>query len=435
MQSTLTFLLLVLAYISASAPEWVYLGLNGQNDFATAMAVSWFTANATSDYKPIVRYGNTTACTQKSTKGFTKTYNPAKGYHHTAIMTNLKPDTRYYFTCGDEVAGMSDTRNFITPGIDADELIILGDLGTMRGASTMEQLHNRVQKNLDQSRASMVLHVGDISYADDFPGIWYESVFNSWFKRMQGVMDVAPYMVCPGNHDRGCKIFPCDANNQYFKAYNARFTMLPNVTAGHSMWYSYNYGPYHIISISTETDFENAPYAEKFGDQITWLKNDLKLANANRQKHPWIIVMGHRPIYCSCVTRSWLGKPILDAKYLQTAIEDIIHDAGVDIFMAGHIHGYERIHPVYRSNVTSTDYSDVKGGVIHIVNGAGGSIEGRITVFQPGVSWSASTYLKDWGYGVMTTSSTEKTVSLTWKYHSSSDDVVRDQFTVTKPRV
>jgi hypothetical protein len=33
-----------------------------------------------------------------------------------------------------------------------------------------------------------------------------------------------------------------------------------------------------------------------FGDQITWLQNDLKQAAANRDAVPWIIVGGHRPM-------------------------------------------------------------------------------------------------------------------------------------------
>ncbi len=433
MLKTVSCLLLLACVFTQSLPEYVYLGLNGQDDSTTAMAVSWFTWYSES-YHPIVLYGTTQNYTQQSKEGVTKTYNPAKGYHHTAIMTNLKPNTKYYFSCGDKKSGMSPQKSFITPDTTSAELIVIGDLGTLRGGETTTIMHQRVANNTKQSKTSMVLHIGDIAYADDFPGLFYETVFNSWFRQMQGVMDVAPYMVCPGNHDRGCKIWPCDANNQHFNAYNKRFTMLPSVNPNHSMWYSFNYGPYHIVSISTETDFPNAPYGETFGDQLSWFRADLKKANLDRKNHPWVIVMGHRPIYCSSVGRSWEGQPVLDARDIQSAFEDIMHEEKVDIFVAGHVHAYERMYPVYKSNVTSTDYNNVNGGTIHIVNGAAGSIEGRIAVWQS-VSWSANHFLGDFGYGIMRTSSDDTKLSLTWEFYSSYDNILRDSFTTTKPRM
>ena len=50
-----------------------------------------------------------------------------------------------------------------------------------------------------------------------------------------------------------------------------------------------------VISYSTEVYFTNGPVAE----QLEWLKQDLAKANANRDKQPWVIALGHRPMYCS----------------------------------------------------------------------------------------------------------------------------------------
>ena len=55
---------------------------------------------------------------------------------------------------------------------------------------------------------------------------------------------------------------------------------------------------YHTVlscSYSTEVYFTNGPVAE----QLLWLKQDLNEANRNRDKQPWIIAFGHRPMYCS----------------------------------------------------------------------------------------------------------------------------------------
>jgi BioD-like phosphotransacetylase family protein len=47
-------------------------------------------------------------------------------------------------------------------------------------------------------------------------------------------------------------------------------------------------------------DFPNAPEGMvSFGNQLQWLEQDLARANQRRDTHPWIIVGGHRPLYCS----------------------------------------------------------------------------------------------------------------------------------------
>lgn len=52
-------------------------------------------------------------------------------------------------------------------------------------------------------------------------------------------------------------------------------------------------------SYSTEVYFTNNQ--SYVSTQMKWLINDLQEANKieNRKKRPWIIVFGHRPMYCS----------------------------------------------------------------------------------------------------------------------------------------
>ena len=79
------------------------------------------------------------------------------------------------------------------------------------------------------------------------------------------------------------------------------------------MWYSFDYGPVHVIMLNTETDFVNAPAgpgtipnAGHFvgpSTRVSWLEADLKKATApaQRAKVSWIIATGHRPFYGSAV--------------------------------------------------------------------------------------------------------------------------------------
>jgi len=65
--------------------------------------------------------------------------------------------------------------------------------------------------------------------------------------------------------------------------------------------FSFDYGLVHYVSIDTEVAYLGGPEgfnttigAGPFGDQLTWLTNDLTKANANRAKVPWIVVGGKK---------------------------------------------------------------------------------------------------------------------------------------------
>ena len=57
--------------------------------------------------------------------------------------------------------------------------------------------------------------------------------------------------------------------------------------------YSFDYGMVHFIMMSTEHDF--SPESQ----QYLWLEKDLQ--SVDRSKTPWVIIGGHRAMYCSAL--------------------------------------------------------------------------------------------------------------------------------------
>lgn len=126
-----------------------------------------------------------------------------------------------------------------------------------------------------------------------------------------------------------------------------------------NFWYSFDYGLAHFVSIDTETDYAHSPewpfardlkgdeshptasetyvtdsgpfgavgnYSDtKAYEQYQWLARDL--ASVDRHKTPWVIVMGHRPMYSSQVSSY--------QKYLREAFEGLMLKNGVDVYLAG----------------------------------------------------------------------------------------------------
>lgn len=70
-------------------------------------------------------------------------------------------------------------------------------------------------------------------------------------------------------------------------------------------------------------------------EQYNWLKADL--AAVDRSKTPWIVINGHRPMWSSQVSSY--------QKNLRNAFYEVMIEHGVDIYVAGHIHWYERTWP------------------------------------------------------------------------------------------
>lgn len=150
-------------------------------------------------------------------------------------------------------------------------------------------------------------------------------------------------MFCPGNHETSCNEGTpdvCTDGQQNFTSYRERYRM-PAVESGavNNMWFSFDYGLVHFISIDTEVDYPGSPEGPgtllnsgPFGDQLGWLEADLKKAVANRATVPWILVAGHRPYYSSNYEYQGMWPPS------QQWFEPLFVKYDVDIVYWGHIH-------------------------------------------------------------------------------------------------
>lgn len=64
-----------------------------------------------------------------------------------------------------------------------------------------------------------------------------------------------------------------------------------------SILFIYSVNSFFPDSYSTEVFFVDNQ--DNVCKQYDWLLKDLIKANQNRHKQPWVIAMGHRPMYCS----------------------------------------------------------------------------------------------------------------------------------------
>ncbi|KAF3399763.1 Acid phosphatase [Penicillium rolfsii] len=324
--------------------------------------------------------------------------------------------------------------------------------------------------------------------------VLYESNWDLWQQWMGDITTKIPYMVMPGNHEAACAEFDgpgnvltsylndnkanttaakaaltyysCPPSQRNFTAFQHRFRMPGEETGGvGNFWYSFDYGLAHFVSIDGETDFANSPewsFAEDikgnethpkesetfitdsgpFGavegsvkdtksyEQYKWLKKDLE--SVNRKKTPWVIAMSHRPMYSSAYSSYQL--------HVRQAFEELMLENGVDAYISGHIHWYERLFPLgvngtidTASIVNNNTYHTNAGkSMTHLINGAAGNLESH-SEFSTGQSQQNITAVLnnvDYGFSKLTV---VNSTALKWEYIRGEDGKVGDSLMLLKP--
>lgn len=384
----LLFLLCLPSVLSIAfyQPEQIHLSFG---DDVSEVEVTWITWNATNS--SVVEYGIGglfSSALGITTKFIDGDENHNIRYIHKVKLSNLFSEVTYYYHCGSNL-GWSDIFYFKTlPSTSnwSPRFAVFGDLGNVNGQSLP-----RLQKETQNGMFDAILHVGDFAYDMDSQNGF---VGDEFMRQIESIAAYVPYLTCPGNHE--------SAYN--FTHYRYRFSMpgLPN-----NLYYSYNIGPVHIISFNTEYYYFLNYGIKSLIFQYMWLEKDLKEANKpeNRRKHPWIITMGHRPMYCSdadkddCTYEDDLvrtGIPI----FHRWGLEELFYQHGVDLEIWAHEHSYERLWPVFDRKVyngsVETPYTNPKAPV-HIITGSAGCQELVDHFIKNPPSWSAFRS-SDYGY-------------------------------------
>lgn len=309
------------------------------------------------------------------------------------------------------------------------KLALYGDLGLVNGQSIP-----RLIQDVDNSLYDLIVHNGDFAYDLNTHLGHYGDEF---MRKIEPIAARVPYQTSVGNHEVA----------ENFTHYDQRFTMINSggldVGKQNNFYYSFNVGPIHFVAFSTEFYY----FLDTVGmialeNQYEWLKKDLSIATSpsERAKRPWIIVFGHRPMYCSsrdnddCSKESNIirkGLPFLGSY----GLEKLFYDFGVDVEFYSHEHQYERFLPLYDGKVyPGTDEKDNPYhnplAPVHIISGSAGCQE-RLDPFMNNTAPGSVKQISDYGYTRLTVSRCEL------RFEQVSDDQagsVVDSFILTKTK-
>jgi hypothetical protein len=417
-----------------------------------------------------VRYGTSAAVLDRVATGGSSTYRDGgwRGVLHTVLLRGLAPGTRYYYRpayAGADAPGVSSFVSAAAVGAVGGGaaatrplvVAVVADLGsncvdkrTWRepgcGNGTIAALTAGAAALPGTPAAfDLLLHAGDIAYTSGAQGIW-----DVFLRQMEPVASRVPYMVCAGNHEHYFN----------FSGFRHRFDMpgpgapregvvsvaAAGATGGasgagagaggdhgaHNLWHSFDAGGAHFVGFSSEHNLTVG------SPQHAWLDADLAAARAGGAT--WLVAYGHRPLYCTCSDSYDCGAGEgYGAMKMRAGVEALFEKHGVELYLTGHVHNYERTFPIDNNTAASTDpavaYVDA-GHTTHVVVGMAGDNEGLTDGFMAAPpSWSAVRHA-ELGWARLTVGSdgagAAADETLKFEYVLSSSGKIFDTFTLRK---
>ncbi|WVZ68519.1 hypothetical protein U9M48_017451 [Paspalum notatum var. saurae] len=429
-----------LRFANPASPLYAHLSSTDSN--ATSMRLTWVSGDRNPQQ---VQYGDgksstsqVATFTQDDMCSVSLLASPAKdfgwhdpGYIHSAVMTGLQPSQSYTYRYGSDSVGWSDEIKFRTPpaaGSDELSFVIYGDMGKAPLDPSVEHyiqpgsisVAKAVAKEIQTGKVDSIFHIGDISYATGFLVEW-----DFFLYLITPLASQVSYMTTIGNHERdypnstSVYVTP-DSGGECGVPYESYFPM--PIVAKDKPWYSIEQGSVHFIVMSTEHE-----WSEK-SEQYNWMDEDL--SSIDRSRTPWIIFIGHRPMYSS----HGGILPNVDSNFV-ASVEPLLLNYQVDLVFFGHVHNYERTCAVYQGNCKAMPTKDASGidvydnnnytAPVHAIVGAGGFSLDEFP--NNGKTWSLSR-VSEFGYGRVHATRTDMLV----QFVNSSSMEVRDQFRIVK---
>lgn len=405
----------------------------------SSMEVKWLTDLAATSK---VRYGLTNGVYTDSVT------DAASSTSHVINLTNLQPNTKYFYTIGSTSRQLQGDANnfFVTPPVPGStgkyNFWLVGDCGN--NSTNQKNVRDAYINYMGSNVTNGWLLLGDNAYSSGTESEYQAEFFDVYHGTVSKNMPLYP---SPGNHD-----YSNGTKSDHSVPYYSIFDMPANGEAGGiasntEAYYSYDYGNIHFLSLDSygKEDGTNRLY-DTLGPQVTWIKQDLA---ANSKK--WIVAYWHHPPY---TMGSHNSDTEAELTKMHTNLIKILERYKVDLIVCGHSHEYERskliqghygsettfnpaVHNLSQSNGrydgTTNSCTYVKdsthtfNGTVYVVSGSAGQLDASVQAAWPHNAMSAYNNSTNGGSMLLTVEGNR--LDAKWV---CADGVVRDQFTMIK---
>lgn len=260
-------------------------------------------------------------------------------FHHSAVMKNLKPSTRYvYRVGGDSVWSEWNTFTTAKEGQAPLTFVYLGD-PQYGFRDYLPRLFRRALMTAPE--AAFWLYIGDLTTAPKKDEQWND-LFFSW----DFAPRIMPSVMIPGNHEYSAVSKATMHVRDLTPLWRAHFTLPEN-------------GPETLNETAYYFDYQGVRFVmlngnERLTQQAAWM-DSLLAANPNK----WTIAAVHQPVF------SMGGKR--DEDNIRDTLMPVFDKYSVDLVLTGHDHVYSRSHKLKNGQVVgATDK-----GTVYVVSVCG----------------------------------------------------------------
>ncbi|KAK8923706.1 putative inactive purple acid phosphatase 1 [Platanthera zijinensis] len=431
------------AFANPKAPVYPRLA---QGKFWNEMTVTWTSGYGIDEAEPFVEWGPNGGDQTRSPAG-TLTFNrnsmcgsPARtvgwrdpGFIHTSFLKDLWPGSMYTYKLGHRLFNSSYvwSRSYSFkaspyPGQDSkQQIVIFGDMGKAEVDGSNEfmnyqpgSLNTTYQLIKDLKNIDLVLHIGDLSYANGYISQW-----DQFTAQIEPIASRVPYMVGSGNHERdfpdtGSFYENKDSGGECGVLAETMFYVPAENRANY--WYSTDYGMFRFCIADTEHDWRPGTQQYKFIEHC--------LSTVDRQKQPWLIFLAHRVLGYSS-GEFYAEEGSFEEPMGRESLQELWQKYKVDIAFYGHVHNYERTCPVFQNTClqnASNHYHGIFKATTHVVVGGGGAGLADFSPFK--ARWS---HFRDRDFGFVKLTAFNHS-NLLFEYKKSRDDNVYDHFAITR---
>jgi hypothetical protein len=358
------------------------------------ISIRWRTDNSVR-YTSVVRYGASYDKLDRSVPAREANKHFSGLREWIATIDGLEPSTKYYYSIEADQATLcgADERHWFRTGPKIGEkkplrFWLLGDSGSnrprtgeteavlkMAGPMPPIPVRNGFRKFNHGKPLDGIILLGDNAYPFG-TDVQYQAAF---FNVYTDELCRAPLWPCTGNHD-------LDDAYQYVFSVNSN-GKAGGVPSKNVYYYSVDIGNLHLVVLDPWKQWLEATTSEDHQAwlrQVDWLKRDL-----GATKQDWVFVVNHFPVYCDGNYNSDTNGPL---KQLRNKLVPILDQYGVDMFLAGHDHTYQRSYLIsghygesdsFRPDEHRRSESDgrkepirkkhgARSGTMYIVSGTGG---------------------------------------------------------------
>lgn len=318
---------------------------------------------------------------------------------HIVTLKNLKPFTKYYYTVGNladtTLQGDEDNYFYTLPEKGSEQLIRIAAFGDCGNNSINQRnVRDEILNYLGDQYLNAWILLGDNAYVDGTDAEYQAKFFNIY---KDDLLKKFPLYPVPGNHDyRDLQSAPASAQNTI--AYYQNFSLPTEGEAGGipsktESYYSFDIGNVHFVALDSYGPDKKGMYLyEEMGEQVEWLKKDLK---ANKSK--WVVAYWHHPPYTMGSHDSDKEELLIN---LRQNLLGIVEEFGVDLVLSGHSHVYERTKLIKGYYGMEADFDATKHELSHSTGLNDGSINSTPYV-KSGISNQGTVYVVSGSAGAL----------------------------------